>query len=122
MGYDFTIEYKQGKYNLVADGLSRKGETARLCALTLPSPTWWASVVELNGTSTEIMNLKKGVEEGRLSNPWSIKKEVLFYKDQVYIPEDSNFVPIILQQYHDLGHEGFYKTVQRIKECFHWKT
>ena len=37
------------------------------------------------------------------------------------MPKDSDFVPIVLQQYHDLGHEGFYKTVLRIKECFYWK-
>ena len=45
MEYDFTIEYKQGKYNQVADGLSRKGEEAIICILTLPSPSWWDSVV-----------------------------------------------------------------------------
>lgn len=97
MGYNFLIEYKQGKHNLAADGLSRRGETARVCALTFPSPTWWESVVELNDTNEEINNVKVMVEGGKLNTPWSIKKGVLFYKDRVYIPEDSDFVPIILQ-------------------------
>ena len=56
-----------------------------------------------------------------LGDKWTIKKGVLFYKDRVYLPEDSDFIPIILQQYHDTSHEGYYKTMMRIKECFFWK-
>ena len=121
MGYDFVIEYKQGKFNWVADGLSRKGGEAVICMMSLPNPDWWDSVVELHEKDVKVKDLKERVERGEVGQQWSIKRGVLFYKDRVYLPEDSDFVLIILQQYHDLGHEGFYKTLLRIKECFYWK-
>ena len=67
MGYDFVIEYRQGKYNQEADGLSRKGKVPIICILTLPIPNWLDSVVELHDTNTEIKSLKAKVEKGELA-------------------------------------------------------
>ena len=92
-----------------------------LCVLTLPNPNWWDSVVELHESNEEIKDLEKKVEKGGMREQWLVKKGVLFYKDRVYLPEDSDFVPVILQQYHNLGHEWCYKTLMHIKECFHRK-
>ena len=92
MGYDFVIEYKQGKFNRVADGLSRKGGEVVICIMSLPNLDWWDSVVELHK-----IDVKEKVEKGELGKQWTIKRRVLFYKDWVYLQEDSDFVPIILQ-------------------------
>ena len=66
MGYDFSIEYKQGKYIQVADGLSRKGEMSFIYMLTLPSPSWWDMVVELHDAHAVIMGLKLEAEKEEL--------------------------------------------------------
>ena len=63
--------------------------------------------MELHETDLEISDLKKKLETGELGQQWAIKKGVLSFKDHVYLSEDSDFIPIILQQYHDMGHEGF---------------
>ena len=89
--------------------------------LSLPSPSWWDVVVELHGTHTNIISLKSRAETRELGESWSIQKGVLFFKNRVYLPEESDFIPVILKQYHECGHEGFYKTLLRIKECFYWK-
>ena len=94
MSYDYFIEYKQGKFNQVVDGLSRKGETTIICILTPPSPNWWDSVVELHDTNIEIKNLKVKSEKGELGEHWSIKKGVFFYKNRIYLTEDSDFVQL----------------------------
>ena len=78
-------------------------------------------MVELHGTHVQIKALKLKAEKGELGGQWSIQRGVLFFKNRIYLLEDSDFVPVILQQYHECGHEGFYKTLLRIKECFHWK-
>ena len=96
MGYDFVIEYKQGKFNRVANRLSRKGEEALICIMTLPNPDWWDSMVELHEKDVKIKDLKEKAEKGEVGKQWTVKRGVLFYKDRVYFPEDSDFVPIIL--------------------------
>ena len=66
MAYDFVIEYKQGKFNQVADELSRKGEEGMICVLTFPQPSWWDSIVELHETDDWIKELKEKLEKGEL--------------------------------------------------------
>ena len=120
MGYDFTIEYKIGRHNLVADGLSRRESSSSLCAISLPEPVWWDSVVELNTTHPELLQRHKAFLEGSGTNSWTVKRGVLFFKERIYMPRDSDFIPVILQQFHDMGHEGVQKTVTRIRACFYW--
>ena len=104
----------------MADGLSKKGEMPLIYMLTLPSPSWWSVVEELHETHEEIKTLKQRVEKGELGGQWTIQRGMLFFINRVYLPKYSDFVPVILQQYHECGHEGFYKTPLQIKECFHW--
>ena len=115
------MEYKQAKFNQVADGLSRKGEEAMICLLTLPQPSWWDSITELHEMDVVIKGLKERVENGELGEQWVVKRGVLFLKDRVYLPEDYNYILMLLQQFHNCGHEGFYKMLLRINECFYWK-
>ena len=86
MGYYFIIEYKQGKNNLVADGLSRKGEMPLIYMLILPSPSWWSVVEELHETHEEIKALKQRVEKRELAGQWSIQRGLLFFKNRAYLP------------------------------------
>ena len=81
IGYDFVIEYNQGKYNQMADGLCRKEEAAIICVLTLPNPNCWDSIMESHDINTEIKSLKEKAEKGELGEQWSFKKGVLFYKN-----------------------------------------
>ena len=97
MGYNFVIEYKQGKFNRVANGLFSKGKEVVICIMTLPNLDWWDSVVELHETNVKIKDLKEKAEKGEVGKQWTVKRGVLFYKDRVYFPENSDFVQIILQ-------------------------
>ena len=50
LGYAFIVEYKHGKENVVADALSRRGDTGlveadcskvgTLCIISFPTPNW----------------------------------------------------------------------------------
>ena len=58
MGYDFTVEYKRGKENIVADALSRRtesvGESGTFMAFSLPIPNWLESIRSENLSNPRI--------------------------------------------------------------------
>ncbi|BBN67650.1 hypothetical protein Prudu_144S000300 [Prunus dulcis] len=58
MGYDFTIEYKKGKENLVADALSRRNASG-VAAISTPVPNWLDPIkdeVQSNQTMQELVD------------------------------------------------------------------
>lgn len=53
--------------------------------------------------------------------PWESQDSILFFKERIYLPENSPLIPTIIQEIHDSSHEGFYKSFHRIREVFYWK-
>jgi ABC-type antimicrobial peptide transport system permease subunit len=65
MGYDFSIEYKQGKENWVADALSRQFEASfdsvefslSLSLISFPPPSWVAELKAFYATDLETQSI-----------------------------------------------------------------
>ncbi|KAA8517478.1 hypothetical protein F0562_017771 [Nyssa sinensis] len=125
MGFDFIIEYKKGKENVVADALSRRGEndgeTGELTALSHPIPNWVEAIKEEVTSNPTLKELVQRVEEGEALGPWKLQDGVLFYKERIYLDEDSPLVMEIIAQFHNSTHEGYQKTIHRIRSNFYWK-
>jgi len=131
LGYDFSIEYKKGKDNKVADALSRRFEdlpeepNLSISLISFPTPTWVdelkASYVTDVYTQTLLSSLQQdsGVPKG-----YSLQQGLIMYKGRLYIVKDSDFKSQVLQYIHSnpsAGHSGYHKTVQRAKADFFWK-
>ncbi|KAA8548911.1 hypothetical protein F0562_000595 [Nyssa sinensis] len=105
MGFDFIIEYKKGKENVVADALSRRGEndgeTGELTALSHPIPNWVEAIKEEVTSNPTLKELVQRVEEGEALGPWKLQDGVLFYKERIYLDEDSPLVMEIIAQFHN---------------------
>jgi hypothetical protein len=143
IGFDFSIEYKKGRENIVADALSmrdEKGEKEKshpdqilpqleteehqaraLVALSNPTPNWLEVIKEEVDNDKDLQELVQRVKEGEALGPWHYKDGVLFYKDHIYLSKNLTLIPVIIEQNHGGFHEGYHKTFQHIRANFYWK-
>ena len=125
MGFDFSIEYKQGKENKAADALSRMHEEYKekmeVMAITCPTHHWVTAVKEDQENSEHVQQLVSKVKEGEAVGPWVLRDGLLFFKNRIYVTPESTLQQDIITQFHDSSHEGFLKTFHRIKANFYWQ-
>ncbi|KAA8535118.1 hypothetical protein F0562_030121 [Nyssa sinensis] len=127
LGFDFLVEYKKGKDNLVTDALSRKFEDApaTLAALSFPSAHWLS---DLRVSYSEDPKLQKLISEfaGRDLDvtKYSMKDGLLFYKGRLYISNSTAIKNQLLHLLHgspQAGHSGFHKTLSLSRANYYWK-
>ena len=123
--YNFTIKYKPGAQNGVADFLSRNP----VSAIQVPKQ----SLVQLQDEDPLISKIKKDLQAGSQGNlPRLIKERVairhgiLWFKKKngkpaIFVPR--SMVPQILKSCHNSrlgGHMGVFKTQERILADYYW--
>jgi hypothetical protein len=73
LGFDFTIEYKPGHTNIVADALSRRDTPdAQLHALSSPSFELLEDIKLAAEQDAELEDLRTQITAGALGEPWSV--------------------------------------------------
>jgi hypothetical protein len=130
LGYDFTIEYKRGKDNRVADALSRQfednslAEYATISLISFPTPDWTVelkqSYLQDPATQTLLTKLQTGDHPPK---GYSLQQGLILRKGKIYVVKDSSFKQQVLEFIHSnptAGHSGYHKTVQRAKTDFYW--
>ncbi|RVW13442.1 Transposon Tf2-2 polyprotein [Vitis vinifera] len=128
LGYEFVVEYKQGKENKVADALSRKMEDqkeGKLYAITAPANTWLEQLRTSYAIDPKLQQIIKNLEQGSLaSQNYKQRDRLLFYKGRLYIPASKELREQILYLLHSSpqgGHSSFHKTLHRAKSEFYWE-
>jgi hypothetical protein len=120
--FDFTLEYKKGKENVVADALSRKQHT--VLALSAVTPLW---ITEVENSYSSNANCKLLLEQLLLSpdckSPYTLQAGIIRYKGRIYVGNNSELQLKLLTALHASavgGHSGSKATYQRVKRIFHW--
>lgn len=94
MGFDFIIEYKKGKENVVADFLSRREETreandeesgGRLAAITQSVPNWVEAIKQEIESSVALQELFQRIKDEEAIGLWKIMDGVIFFKAKIYL-------------------------------------
>ena len=148
--FDFTITYRPGLENTQADILSRRDDVnpfpggtsfaARnpenerpffqvkhlLAITTEPSPHYHQADLLFNALRTAqladpvIQELRElTAKDGR----YTLRQDLLLYKDRIYVPDNNNIKLRILQSRHDhptSGHPGVTKTLLSLRQDFYW--
>ncbi|GJU82173.1 transposon Tf2-1 polyprotein [Tanacetum coccineum] len=130
LGYSYTIEYKPGVENGVADALSRRpeGEPAVSKFLTLSTIhlKYIQKLQELNLSDPFLMELHKQLTEGLINQAhYTVKDGLLLFKGKLLIGRDPHLIQEILREFHCTpvgGHSGVRKTMARVNQTFTWPT
>ena len=123
MGFDFSIEYKKGSENKVADALSRRDEAMKeeqLLAFSFLIPHWVDAIRDEQQSQPQVQQLIQKVQDDKAVGPWELRDGLLLFKDRIYLDSGSAIRVDIINQFHGSSHEGFQKTFQRVRANFYW--
>jgi hypothetical protein len=117
-GYDFSIEYRPGSLNVVADALSRRAEGgSQLHALSGPSFQLFEDLRREMAENSEFRAFRDSVVTDR-GEPWHVVDGLVMRGARVFVPAGSAVLPVVLELAHSTGHEGTQKTLQRLRQEF----
>ncbi|XP_028794242.1 uncharacterized protein LOC114749870 [Neltuma alba] len=118
--FDFVMEYKPGKGNVVADALSRKAE---LASITSPSFPLVDRVKEGLKQDPQAKSLMELASQGKTRRFW-LEDGVLITKgNRVYVPKWQGLRKEIIKECHDsrwAGHPGVRRTMALIERAYFW--
>jgi hypothetical protein len=120
--FNYTIEYKRGQENRVADALSRKDHS--VSAILVATPAWVADIENCytNDTNcTEIIQ-QLSINDQAVPN-YSVHQGILRFKGRIYSGNNDELNNRISDSLHSFaigGHSGIRATYHRVKRIFHW--
>jgi hypothetical protein len=129
--YDFSVEYKKGVDNKVADALSRREDNdvsdvkVSLFLLSIPRAVWVEELKAEYASDQELQTLLNQWQNHKLDTTmYSCRDGLLLYKNRILLGQSPQLKHKVLSFVHSdptSGHSGYDKTLQRAKKDFFWK-
>jgi hypothetical protein len=124
LGLQYSIVYKPGADNRVADALSRRGQPEELSAVSAPVPSWLHDIKVSYESDTRAKELLTKLAVSQHAEPhFSLQQGLLRYKGRIWIGDAATLQHKIIEAFHSSavgGHSGFPVTYRRIKQLFAW--
>jgi len=119
LGFDFTVEYKAGSTNVVADTISRR-DTKEMVLLAVSGPQFdfIDRLDHANSTDPALVALRTEIADAQRAAPWSLVDGLVAFQGQLYIPPASLLLHEVHAAVHDDGHEGVQHTLHRLCRDF----
>jgi len=126
LGFDYTIQYRSGQTNTVADALSRVNEDnqASLYMLTMPRLVFIEDLRKELARTPAFKELYEQIQANPTKYPdHSVTSGLILHKGRIWLPSTSSFIKLLLEEFHQTpvgGHMGVQKTLQHLQENFKW--
>ena len=117
-GYDFSVEYRPGRLNTVADALSRRDQQEEnLHALSEPSFQLYTDLRQEINADPTLRHLRDNIVDIR-GQQWRAEHGLILNGSRVYVPPNSPSLSAVLHMSHTQAHEGIQKTLHRLRRDF----
>lgn len=119
-GYDFSVEYRPGRLNVVADAPSRRDtELLQSHALSAPSFSVFEDLKKEIADSPTLSAFRDEVLAGHRGPSWHVKEGLILHANRVFVPAESPLRDSPIHIAHSAAHEGSQKTLQRLRATFY---
>jgi hypothetical protein len=117
-GFDFSVEYRPGRLNTVADALSRRHQDdSSIAVMSGPSFQLYEDLKTELQNDPELRQLRDTITTTR-GNAWSVVDGLILRGSRVFVPSSSTHLEAVLKLAHTAGHEGIQKTLHRLRKDF----
>ncbi|CAN6347636.1 unnamed protein product [Urochloa humidicola] len=124
LGFNYTVEYKKGKENTVADALSRATHTSEILALSAAIPVWMEQVTSSYEQDQHCLQMISKLSiDGQAIPNYSLHNGILRYKGKLVIGANADLRKQLITTFHSSvfgGHSGERATYKRLQLIFHW--
>lgn len=121
--FDFTIQYKKGTLNKVADALSRK--VYQLMSVSAAIPIWAQDLYDSYQTDPQYKPILEQLLLNKTNNfpDYTYHAGVIRFKGKIVVGHNEELRKKLLTALHDSpigGHSGMSATYQRVKTILYW--
>jgi hypothetical protein len=118
-GYDFIVEYRQGKLNTVADALSQRTEDMAVHSLLSPTFALYNQLCQECESLLQALQLRSQIQDATAPPGWSKVDGLLIFQGRILLPDESSLWQAVLEMAHTMGHKGGEKTLHRFRSTFY---